>query len=113
MNIVLSLLLLNFVAITHVVCIFMICTLLRRKPLGMQTLVDLVLVHTLVVQALNIIVHIVLCHWALLAIDPVNEYLAICFTFLADCLTLVQCFFYLFNVIIKVVEKFLSIYVVS
>ena len=45
--------------------------------------------------------HVLLCHVALLSTIPINEFLALCITFLMNTLTLVLCFFYLFNVLIK------------
>ena len=47
--------LLNTVTIIHVVTIYQICVYLKRKPLGMQTLIDLVLVHTLAIQSMSTI----------------------------------------------------------
>ena len=100
--------LLNVVTIVQFAFTYRICSFLRRKPLGMQTLVDLVIIHTLIVQLLNSICYVILCHWAVLADTPVHEYLTICVTFLANSLTLVMCFFYLFTVIIKVGKQFIS-----
>ena len=45
--------------------------------------------------------NVLLCHLALLSTIPINEFVALCITFLMNTLTLVLCFFYLFNVLIK------------
>ena len=45
--------------------------------------------------------HVLLCHLAFLLTEPINEYVALFITFLTDTLTLVLCFFFLFNVLTK------------
>ena len=100
--------LLNTVTIIQVGLTYHICSYLRKKALGMQTLVDLVIIHTLVIQSLNNMTYVALCHWAVLSETPVNETAATSGTFFVNTLTIVMCFFYLFTVIIKV-GKFLSI----
>ena len=105
---ILSGILLNTVTVIQVGLTSLICSYLRKKALGMQTLVDLVIIHTLVIQSMNTISYVALCHWAVLSDTPVEKIAAMCVTFLVNALTIMMCFFYLFTVIIKV-GKFLSI----
>ena len=100
--------LLNTVTIIQVGFTYHICSNLRKKALGMQTLVDLVIIHTLVVQSMNTMSYVALCHWAVLSETPINEKAAMNGTFFVNTLTIIMCFFYLFTVIIKV-GKFLSV----
>ena len=100
--------LLNTVTIIQVGFTYHICSNLRKKALGMQTLVDLVIIHTLVVQSMNTMGYVALCHWAVFSETPINEKAAMNGTFFVNTLTIIMCFFYLFTVIIKV-GKFLSI----
>ena len=98
-----SIFFLDSVAIMHIVCVFLIRKFLRKKPLGMQTLVDLFMINTLIVQCFDVINHTVLLNLAVLSNHPINETIAISLTFVAEIVLTVDCCFLLFNVLIKYV----------
>ena len=104
----LSLIQLNIVTLVHLALTYQTCFNLRKKALGMQTLVDLVIIHTLVVQSANIIGYVAIYHLAILTDEPVNETIANCVTILVNTLTIISCMFYLFAVLIKVGKQNLS-----
>ena len=99
---ILSGILLNCVTIVQIGLTYLICSFLMKKPLGMQTLVDLVICHTLLVQSVNSVSYVALIHLAVVSSTPVDEHLAMVLTYLVNCVTLTMCFFYLFTVVVKV-----------
>ena len=100
---ILSIFFLDSVAIMHIVCVFLIRKFLRNKPLGMQTLVDLFMINTLIVQCIDVITCTVLLNLAVLSNHPINETIAISLTFVSEIVLTVDICFLLFNVLIKYV----------
>ena len=98
-----SIFFLDSVAIMHIVCVYLIRKYLRKKPLGMQTLVDLFMINTLIVQCIDVITCTVLLNYAFLSNHPINETIAISLTFMSEIVLTVDCCFLLFNVLIKYV----------
>ena len=98
-----SILFLNSVAIMHIMCVFLIRKFLRKKPLGMQTLVDLFMINTLIVQCIDVITCTVLLNLAVWSNHPINETIAISLTFMSEIVLTVDICFLLFNVLIKYV----------
>ena len=100
---VVSIFFLDLVAIMHIVCVYLIRKYLRKKPLGMQTLVDLFMINTLIVQCIDVITHTVLLNLAVFSIHPINKTIAIFLSFVAEIVITVDICFLLFNVLIKYV----------
>ena len=98
-----SIFFLDLVAIMHIVCVYLIRKYLRKKPLGMQTLVDLFMINTLIVQCIDVITCTVLLNVAILSSHPINETIAISLTFMSEIVLTVDICFLLFNVLIKYV----------
>ena len=59
--------LVNFLMLVDMFCVYLITQFLRKKPLGMQTLMDLMTTNTLFVQSTDIIAHSMLYNWSVLA----------------------------------------------
>ena len=59
--------LVNFLMLVDMFCVYLITKFLRKKPLGMQTLMDLMTTNTLFVQSTDIIAHSMLYNWSVLA----------------------------------------------
>ena len=100
---VVSIFILDLVSIMHIVCVYLIRKYLRKKPLGMQTLVDLFMINTLIVQCIDVITFTVLLNLAVFSNHPINETIAISLTFVAEIVLTVDHCFLLFNVLIKYV----------
>ena len=103
-----SIFFLDLVAIMHIVCVYLIQKYLRKKPLGMQTLVDLFMINTLIVQCIDVITWTVLLNLAVFSTHPINKTTAIFLTFVAEIVLMVDICFLLFNVLIKYVCIFHS-----
>ena len=100
---VVSIFILDLVSIMHIVCVYLIRKYLRKKPLGMQTLVDLFMINTLIVQCIDVITHTILLNLAVFSTHPINKTIAIFLTFVAEIVLTVDICFLLFNVLIKYV----------
>ena len=100
---VVSIFFLDLVAIMHIVCVYLIRKYLRKKPLGMQTLVDLFMINTLIVQCIDVITCTVLLNLAVFSNHPIDKTIAIFLTFVAEIVLHVDICFLLFNVLIKYV----------
>ena len=100
---VVSIFFLDLGAIMHIVCVYLIRKYLRKKPLGMQTLVDLFMINTLIVQCIDVITCTVLLNLAVFSTHPINKTIAIFLTFVAEIVLTVDICFLLFNVLIKYV----------
>jgi hypothetical protein len=59
--------LVNVLMLVDMFCVYLITKFLRKKPLGMQTLMDLMTTNTLFVQSTDIIAHSMLYNWSVLA----------------------------------------------
>ena len=77
-------------------------------PLGMQTLVDLFMIHTLIVQCIDAITYTVVLNLAVFSTHPINKTIAISLTFVAEIVLTLDICFLLFNVLIKYVCTFHS-----
>merc|ERR1712051_87225 len=74
----------------------------------MQTLVDLFMINTLIVQCIDVITWTVLLNLAVFSTHPINKTIAIFLTFVAEIVLTVDICFLLFNVLIKYVCIFHS-----
>ena len=74
----------------------------------MQTLVDLVTTNTLIIQSIDIILHVILQNFSLMIQSPINEIIASFITVIINIVTLTHTFFLLFNVLTKYVCIFFS-----
>ena len=105
---VVSIIFLDLVTIMHIVCVYLITKYLRKKPLGMQTLVDLFMINTLIVQCIDAITYTVVLNLAVFSTHPINKTIAISLTFVAEIVLTLDICFLLFNVLIKYVCIFHS-----
>ena len=103
-----SVIFLDLVTIMHIVCVYLITKYLRKKPLGMQTLVDLFMINTLIVQCIDAITYTVVLNLAVFSTHPTNKTVAISLTFVAEIVLTLDICFLLFNVLIKYVCIFHS-----
>ena len=74
----------------------------------MQTLVDLVTTNTLIIQSIDIILHVILQNFSLMIQSPIDEIIASFITVIINIVTLTHTFFLLFNVLTKYVCIFFS-----
>ena len=74
----------------------------------MQTLVDLVTTNTLIIQSIDIILHVVLHNFSFMIQSPIDELIASFITVIINIVTLTHTFFLLFNVLTKYVCIFFS-----
>ena len=74
----------------------------------MQTLVDLVMINTLIVQSVDITSHVITISLGILAEHPIAENITTFFAVSINIITLIHVFFLLFNVIIKYVCIYFS-----
>ena len=72
----------------------------------MQTLVDLVMTNTLILQCLNMFEHVMILNWSFSVTSPRNDIICMAFTIVISYLTLFHMLFLLFNVL----TKYFSIY---
>ena len=100
----------NFSALIHVCCTVFIVSGLKSKPLGTQTLVDLVMTNTLILQCLNMFGHVMILNWSFSVSSPRNDIICMAFTIVISYLTLFHMLFLLFNVLTKYVCVFYSVY---
>ena len=100
----------NVAAFIHVCCTFFIVSGLKSKPLGAQTLVDLVMTNTLVVQCIHIIGHILILNWSFSMSSPRNDIICTTFTIAIIYSALFHALFLLLNVLTKYVCVFYSAY---
>ena len=100
----------NFASLIHACCVFFIVSGLKSKPLGTQTLVDLVMTNTLILQCINTIGHVLILNWALSMSSPRNDIICATFTIVISHLTLCHTLFLLLNVLTKYVCVFYSTY---
>ena len=98
----------NLVAIVHFCSTFLIISGLRKKPLGMQTLVDLVMSNTLVTQSIDIFGHVFILNWSVFASLPMNDIICIIFTICISLLALFHTFFLMLTVLTKFVCVYYS-----
>ena len=100
----------NFAALIHACCVFFIVSGLKSKPLGTQTLVDLVMTNTLILQCINTLGHVMILNWSLSMSSPRNDITCATFTIVISYLTLCHMLFLLLNVLTKFVCVFYSTY---
>ena len=100
----------NIAVLFHVCCTFFIVSGLKSKPLGAQTLVDLVMTNTLVVQCIHIFGHILILNWSFSVSSPRNDIICTTFTIVIIYSALFHALFLLFNVLTKYVCVFYSPY---
>ena len=74
----------------------------------MQTLVDLVITNTLIIQSIDIILHVILQNFSFMIQSPIDEIIAGFITVIINIVTLMHIFFLLFNVLTKYVCIFFS-----
>ena len=100
----------NIAVLFHVCCTFFIVSGLKSKPLGAQTLVDLVMTNTLVVQCIHIFGHILILNWSFSVSSPRNDIICTMFTIVIIYSALFHALFLLLNVLTKYVCVFYSPY---
>ena len=100
----------NFAALLHACCVFFIVSGLKSKPLGTQTLVDLVMTNTLILQCINTLGHVLILNWSLSMSSPKNDITCATFTIIISYVTLCHMLFLLLNVLTKYVCVFYSTY---
>ena len=76
--------------------------------LGMQTLVDLVLINTLIAQSVDITSNVIMTCWCILSEHPIAENITIFLAISINIISLIHVFFLLFTVIIKYVCIYFS-----
>ena len=100
----------SFAALIHACCIFFIVSVLKSKPLGAQTLVDLVMANTLVVQCVHIFGHVLVLNWSFSVSSPRDDIICTMFTIVIIYSSLFHALFLLLNVLTKYVCVFHSTY---
>ena len=100
----------NVAVLIHVCCTFFIISGLKSKPLGAQTLLDLVLTNTLVVQCIHIFGHILILNWSFSVSSPRNDIICITFTIVIIYSALFHALFLLLNVLTKYIFEFTFIH---
>ena len=100
----------NVAFLIHVCCTFFIISGLKSKPLGAQTLVDLVMTNTLVVQCIHIFGHILVLNWSFSMNSPRNDTICIIFTIVIIYSALFHALFLLLNVLTKYIFEFTFIH---
>ena len=98
----------NFAALIHASCTFFIVSVLKSKPLGTQTLVDLVVTNTLVVQCIHIYGHMLILNWSFSLSLPRKDVICTMITIVLLYSALFHALFLLLNVLTKYICVFYS-----
>ena len=100
----------NVAALIHACCTFFIVSGLKSKPLGTQTLVDLVVTNTLIMQCIHIFGHVLILNWSFSVSSPRSDIICTSFTIVIIYSALFHGLFLLLNVLTKYVCVFHSSY---